>query len=296
MNVRWNTHPPRKMGRRPAYPAPVERGMALIAVLWLVAALSLMVTGVSGVVRQEARVVSVARQRLEAEALGDAALAIVLQKLAATPQAVTQWTDTSVMFNGTEVPVTIMPLSGLININGASLPLLTALLTIGGGLPEAQAQQLAINIVDSRERRSLSGRAPERFEAIEDLLQVPGFDFDLYARLAPFVTASSSGAGGSAVNPLAAPPEVLTILANGDQGMANRIAEQRASGQPGVDTTGLAAGLAIGGGSARRYRVTAHVPLAAGGRFNVERNVYFSSRSRDGLPWYTFEARQTLQP
>ncbi|GAB2455539.1 MAG: general secretion pathway protein GspK [Comamonas sp.] len=270
--------------------------MALIAVLWLVAALSLMVSGVSGVVRQEARMVSVARQRLEAQALGDAAIMIALQKLSATPRAVTQLTDTSVAFNGVEVPVTVMPLSGLININGASLPLLAALLTIGGGLPEGQAQQLAINIVDLREKRSPTGRSPERFEAVEDLMQVPGFDFDLYARLAPFVTASNGGSGSAAVNPLAAPPEVLAILANGDQAMANRIAEQRASGQPGVDTTGLAAGLASGGNSSRRYRITAHVPLAAGGRFDVERSVYFGSRSRDGLPWYTFETRQTLQP
>lgn len=273
-----------------------QNGMALIAVLWLVAALSLMVTGVSGVVRQETRMVSVAKDRVAAQAMGDAALVLVLQRLSAERTPVRQLTDTSVSYQGLDIPVSVMPLSGLININGASLPLLTALLTVGGGLPDGAAQELAIGILDRRERSSLDGRRPERFEAIEDLMQVPGIDYDLYARLAPLITASSTGSGGAAVNPLAAPPEVLRILANGDEGIASRIAAARESGDAGVDTSGLDAGLARAGSSQRRYRVTAKIPMADGRIFLVDRSVYFGARTRDGLPWYTFEARQMLQP
>ena len=269
--------------------------MALIAVLWLVAALSLMVTGVSGVVRQETRMVGIAKDRVTAQAIGDAALMLVLQKLSAEKMPISQWTDTSVNYRGLDVMVTVMPLSGLININGASLPLLTALLTIGGGAPEGAAQEIAISILDRRERSSQDGRRPERFEAIEDLMQVPGIDYDLYARLAPSITASSVGSGGNAVNPLAAPPEVLRILANGDEGVANNIAAARATGEAGVDTSGLNASLARAGAGQRRYRVTAKVPMADGHIFLVDRSVYFGARTRDGLPWYTFEARQMLQ-
>ena len=60
-----------------------QRGMALIAVLWLVAALSLMVVGVSGVVRQETRMVAVAKDKVMAQAVGDAGVVLVLQQLAA---------------------------------------------------------------------------------------------------------------------------------------------------------------------------------------------------------------------
>ena len=273
-----------------------EQGMALIAVLWLVAALSLMVTGVSGVVRQETKVVGVAKDRVSAQAVGDAAVVLVLQQLTAQRTVVQQWTDTSVNYQGIEIPVSVMPLSGLININGASLPLLTALLTVGGGVSEGAAQEMAIAILDRRERSSLDGRRPERFEAIEDLMQVPGIDYDLYARLAPLITASSAGSGGSAVNPLAAPQEVLRILANGDEGVAAGIAAARESGQGSVDTTGLNGALARVGGGQRRYRVTAKVPMADGRVILVDRSVYFGARTRDGLPWYTFEARQMLQP
>ena len=272
------------------------RGMALIAVLWLVAALSLMVVGVSGVVRQETRMVAVAKDKVMAQAVGDAGVVLVLQQLAAQNQVVQQTTETSVNFNGVEIPVSVMPLNGLININGASLPLLTALMTIGGGLPESAAQEVAIALLDRRERSSLEGRRPEKFEAIEDLLQVPGIDYDLYARLAPLITASNAGAGGQAVNPMAAPPEVLVILANGDAGAADKIAAERASGQPGVDMSGLNSSLSRPGTTQRRYRVTARVPMADGRTFLVDRSVYFGSRTRDGLPWYTFEARQMLQP
>ncbi|MFG5777201.1 general secretion pathway protein GspK [Comamonas sp. J-3] len=273
-----------------------ERGMALIAVLWLVAALSLMVTGVSGVVRQETRALGTAKDRVNAQAAGDAAVILVLQQLTAERVVIQQWTDTSVNFQGVDIPVSIMPLSGLININGASLPLLSALLTVGGGLPEGAAQELAVRILDRRERSSLEGHRPERFEAIEDLMQVPGIDYDLYARLAPLVTTASAGSGGSAVNPLAAPFEVLRILTNGNDGAAQQIVASRASGPDGIDLTGLDPSLARAGGGQRRYRVTAKVPMADGRVFLVDRSVYFGARSRDGLPWYTFESRQMLQP
>lgn len=271
-----------------------QQGMALIAVLWLVAALSLMVTGVSGVVRQEAKMIGVAKDKVTAQAVGDAAVVMVLQQLSADRTILQETTETSVNYQGMQVAVSVMPLNGLININGASLPLLNALLSVGGGLPEGAAQELAIAILDRRERASLDGRRPERFEAIEDLMQVPGIDYDLYARLAPLITASTTGSGGATVNPLAAPPDVLRVLANGDEGIAARIAASR--GQPGLDTSGLDANLARPGGAQRRYRITAQVPMADGRIFLVDRSVYFGARTRDGLPWYTFEARQMLQP
>ena len=47
-----------------------SRGLALVAVLWIVAALAVMVTSLSHAVRQEVRAVSTSRQALAAEALG----------------------------------------------------------------------------------------------------------------------------------------------------------------------------------------------------------------------------------
>ncbi|MCB2038693.1 MAG: general secretion pathway protein GspK, partial [Ottowia sp.] len=57
------------------------RGMALVAVLWIVAALSVMATGLTATVKDQIQAVSAERQGVEAEAIGDAAIDLVLQQL-----------------------------------------------------------------------------------------------------------------------------------------------------------------------------------------------------------------------
>ena len=63
----------------PALRAKSE-GMALIAVLWIVAALSIMISGVQTSVRSEIRIVGAGRQTLEAVALGEAAMHMALRQ------------------------------------------------------------------------------------------------------------------------------------------------------------------------------------------------------------------------
>ena len=71
---------------------PPERGVVLIAVLWMVIALSIIVTGLTRNVRDEARMLSVARQTAQAGALGDAAIQLVLQSMAFESKAVDRFT------------------------------------------------------------------------------------------------------------------------------------------------------------------------------------------------------------
>ena len=55
--------------------------MALIAVLWIVAALSILVIGVTATVRQQIQTVGIQRDEASGQALGEAANALVLQQL-----------------------------------------------------------------------------------------------------------------------------------------------------------------------------------------------------------------------
>ena len=55
-----------------------SHGVALIAVLWIVAALTIIVTGLSRTVRDEVHLVASARQSVVAQALGDAARTAVI--------------------------------------------------------------------------------------------------------------------------------------------------------------------------------------------------------------------------
>lgn len=268
------------------------RGMALIAVLWVVTALTILVTGFSRVARDEIGVVASARQGVLAQATGDAAIALALQELAVATVPVTRVRYLDIGYRGLAVSVSVMPLTGLIDLNTAPPALLARLYEVAGGLPEGAAQALAQATVDARTKVGPANR-PERFEAVEDLLRIPGVDYDLYARLSPLLTVYARA--GGRVNPMAAPLEVLTVLANGNAAVAGRIAQERDRGAEGVDTTALEASF-LGAASVRRYRVSALVPLADGNRARIVRIVDLGFSSRDGLPWRTLHAERSFEP
>ena len=159
-----------------------QRGVILVAVLWIVMALSIIVTGLSRSVRDEAKMISAARQGAHASALGDAAIQLVLQQMAVDSKPVDRMVTVQVQYQGQQMAVQVMPLNGLIDINSAQPALLVRLLVVAGGLSDGAAGPLAQAIVDYREQRTAQG-APRRFEAVEDLMRVPGVDYDLYARL-----------------------------------------------------------------------------------------------------------------
>lgn len=278
-----------KTARRSA----ATRGVALIAVLWIAAALTIIVTGLSRAVRDEVLLVSSARQSVVAKALGDAAIQMVLQGMASQSTPVSRLTNVNTVYRGVPIRVEIMPLNGLIDINRAAAPLLSRLYEIAGELAPEAAQALAQATIERREHKGARGQ-PERFEAIEDLLRVPGVSYDLYARLSGLITADVRGGGGR-VNPMAAPEAVLVVLANGDENLARQIARARDLGRDGIDTTVLEASF-TDNSSVQRYRIQAHVPLEGSAWLRSSRNVDLGFSMRDGMPWRTFYTERSLDP
>ncbi|HQD14933.1 MAG TPA: type II secretion system protein GspK [Ottowia sp.] len=263
--------------------------MALIAVLWIVAALSLLVIGVSDTVRQQIRVVGTERDQVTGQALGEAAVALVLQQLQTLPERPRGIVTTAVPYAGVSIEVELAPLNGLISLNGAPPELLASLLQVAGGVPAGRAQALAAALVDWRDGRpeldpaaDPAARQPRRFEAAEDVLLVPGVDYSLYARLAPLVSADLTGA--SRVNLEAAPPGVLAVLAQGNVGAVAQYLRQRASGRPGADASAFnTAHTGIGG--TPLYRLTASVPLEAGKMLYLVQDVALVAGASRGAPW-----------
>lgn len=261
-----------------------QQGMALIAVLWMVMFLSITATGITRSIRLETRTASLAWQKVQAQALGDGALQIALQALTAKPLSLNQLTQTEITYGGVTMQVEVMPLNGLVDINSAGPVLLEKTFAVAGGLPKQAAQAAAQAVIEARQRRDAQGR-DQRFEAEEDLLQVPGIDYDLYARLAPLLTTDIRGSGR--VNPLAAPIEVLTILSGGNAGVAAQIAAGRSAGAVGLDTSALDGSL-IDNAISRTLRMQARVPMADGTIVRVSRSVDLDARTTDGAPWHTF--------
>lgn len=269
-----------------------RRGVALVAVLWIVAALAIVVAGVQLSVRSELRIVGASRQTVESVALGEAAVMLAMQEMTADGERLTRQVIREYGYLGKRIPVEITPLNGLIDINRASEALLASMYVIGGGLSPQVAFDLAGATVQMRTQRDAFGRE-QGFEAVQDLLQVPGVDYDLYARLSRLMTVEAQGSGK--VNPLAAPEEVLLVLAGGNVSHVQAIRSRRdvGVGSSEIDTTVLN-GEFISVSATTRYRVHAQVTTSDGGGVAVVRYVDLRPDSRTGMPWRIFNAEHWM--
>lgn len=268
-----------------------QGGIILIGVLWMVAALSIIVMGLSTAARKETQRTGHIRQLVQGQAIGDAAIHLALQQLAAKPPVPSKIVSDEVSVDGISVPVRVQPLNGLIDINNAPKELLAALFRHAGQVDPGTADALAVAMIEVRTRRDARS-IQLGFESPEDLLGVPGIEYALYAKIVALVTADIRGSGK--VNPLAADVDVLTVLADGDAGKAVQIEAARSSGAIGVDTTSLNAAFTDPSVN-QRVRIQAAVSLPDGGVLMVERSVDMAPGVRERLPWRTFRARHRLQ-
>ncbi len=224
-----------------------NRGMALIMVLWITAALSIIVAGLGYAVRADVRQAAALRDSASARATGRAAITLVLQELSAmNARQLDRPRHASVTYGGVAIDVVALPLNGLVDINRAPAALLAALLQHAGAMSPDAAQNLAAALVQLRSARTPHGR-DSLFDAIEDLLEVPGVDYELYARLAPLITVNAGG--GGQINPYAAPVPLLEVLAAGNDAAVAAFVGSRDSGI--ADTTGFDPSFLTNRGSSR---------------------------------------------
>lgn len=277
------------------------RGIALVAVLWMTAALSLLAVGIASGVRADIRFAQMLDAGVQAAAIGDAAIqqAILDTKTRNDPPA--GLARAHVSFDGHDVEVLIQPAGGYVNLNAAPEPLLQDLFIHGAGLAPDLAALLAARVVDWRDPDQdasplgaenpayIQGGSRYRtrgalLETPADLLQVLGVDLDIYDKIQNFVTIHGGSPG---VDPLAASVGVLSILAHGEKDIALRIAELRDQGTPGIDTTRLVqAHLAPGNGTV--FRMEARVTLA-GRTWARVRWVDVGQPDVGGQPWLTLD-------
>jgi general secretion pathway protein K len=285
-----------------------QQGLALLAVLWMVAALMVMATGVVYAVRGEVRAVASFREMALAGALGDAGVVLASRELAGTKKPEVKLQQYEVAFDGSTIGIRVVPLSGLVDLNTAAEPLLTDLIAVAGGIERSHAARLAQRIIDWRDadEQPLRDGAEDAayaaagspfltrggpFESPEDLLQVLGVDFDLYSRLRPLVTVHVRGAGG--VDPAAAPLPVLRVLASGNDQLASDYANAREASGTLADTTRFPAAY-LARAQTSRYLVEASVQLS-NGAYLATRKVIDLASAQDGLAWQTLWAERVVE-
>lgn len=256
----------------------------------MVAALSIMVVGMSHGVRGETRKASLSRQGVVLGALGTAAIHLVLQEMLSSPEPITRLSYKDVTYQNRSIRVEIIPVNGFIDINNAPESLLAKLISIQGNIESEQALDIARKTIEIRSRKDPSGQS-RGFESVEDWLKVPGIDYTLYARMKGLVSVDLFGIGSGRVNALAAPREVLIVLTGGDIEQASRIASDRDAGRTGIDTTMLQAS-DVETASTNRYRISARVPASTDTQLWTTQTIDINALKRDGLPWRIFHAER----
>jgi general secretion pathway protein K len=157
-----------------------ERGLALIVVLWGVAALSLIAFAMLSSSMNAARIGHNAWAQIELETAADSAVQGSIYSLFDTgnPQAF-DGTPRTTDAGGIQTTVAIQDESG-IDLNQAGRDLLAGYFK-GAGVEDA----------DALAGRVVARRAQAPFQAVEDLAQVDGMTAELFARLAPGLTVYS---------------------------------------------------------------------------------------------------------
>ena len=203
-------------------------GIALVSVLWIVALLSIVVTGLSASVRTETRIVANTERMLQAQFAVESGVELAAMNLM-YPEAVRWPVDGSVReltVADAQLRIATWNVTGKIDLNFAPMPLLRSLL-LQTGVDATTADYLADAILDWRDSddfRHLNGAedtdyriaglpygakdAP--FDSIDELRMVLGMTDEIYTVIEKSITTFS---GQSGVNLQHASAQVVAAMA-----------------------------------------------------------------------------------
>jgi general secretion pathway protein K len=260
------------------------RGFIVVAVLWILAALSALVLIYLTYVTNTAVVVAGSTDRIHAEALMTAGVELAVYQLATVKEGLR---PTSGTFNARvgagRVFVTFRSEAARVDLNAAPKGMLAGLM-IGLGAGPADATGYADRIAAWRSPTELGDDDPENsfyrtagagyiprhapFPAPEELWLVRGIPPEIIERMLPFVTVFSNLAS---INVLDAAPQVLAALPNMTPENLQSVLVQR--GDPSVDPQSLI-GMAGGEGAtlsgSKAFRITVDAELPDGRRSGAE--------------------------
>lgn len=204
-----------------------QRGVALAYLLWMLAGLALLVSGLVTLSLGDVRSTGLLRDRAQVRAAGMGAAHLLLRDRMDEQAAGVRETaggensggstvfTRGYEFGGYRITGRVIPLNGLLSLNSAPAGLLSDLFQFVGGMDQGDAAVLADRVVAWRSGEFPDSDEAMRFLVVEDLLRVPGMSRTVYDRIHGLVHTEDGGAAG--VDPTAAPPGVLLVLARGDE-------------------------------------------------------------------------------
>ncbi len=274
-----------------------QGGLALVAVLWITAALAILVMSLSETTRTDTRVVQVYKERVIARSVADGAVQVGGRWLMLNGAEAQRPATVTAAIGEHDVEIDITPVTGLIDLNHAKPALLEQVFVVAAGLPAPQAGRLAERIVVWRGQDEMTedvgwppvARPPRRgpFYTVEDLRQVPGVTPAIYDRVSRLLVAHWS-VYRSVVSPVAARRDVLLVLSGGDPAGVDRLIAGRAE-EAGEPDTSMLNGEFIGRQGASAFRLDVRLAFPSGREYRRTAWVNLSPRSRGVTPWHVWQ-------
>lgn len=180
-----------------------QRGVALALLMWMLAGMSLLVSAIVGQSRSDVQLTSLQLDQARAQAAALAGAHLALRNLYLQQSSGHQMPEAALRSNhhfaGYEMQVSLIPASGLVNLNTAPATILTILLQAAGGMGPDGAESLAASIVEWRgggpvEGEGDYGGGPGRLHVEEQVLAVPGMTREVFEGIREYVhTQPSAG-------------------------------------------------------------------------------------------------------
>jgi general secretion pathway protein K len=249
--------------------ATSEQGFVLVAVLWLLAALALLVTVFAVHLSNSARALSLNDGALKTEALVSAGIELAAYRLQLADEDKRPSQDAfHVRLSGADLAVSVMTEAVRVDLNAAPKELLAGLLTVLGA-SEDDAKEGADRIIGWRTKAGSDDASKEEalyqaagrtygprqapFAHVNELALVLNLSPALVERALPYVTVFSGAAG---VDVMMAPPEVIAAL----PGMTPLKLKQFLGDRGSLvnDTAAIAAALGSAGGNATEQKSKAY--------------------------------------
>ncbi|WP_020680076.1 general secretion pathway protein GspK [Marinobacterium rhizophilum] len=223
-----------------------QRGLALVAVLWVLVLLSLLAANLSQGSRSNAKLAQNLVAATQGKYASEAGMQWALWNLQQPEE--NQWLADGgtqlLQLDDIQVRVALQDESGKIDLNAAPVELLSGLF-VAAELDGATADALADAVMDWRDEDDLrrlngaedddylavgreDGAKDAYFEEVEELQLVLGMTPDIYQRVKSSVTVLN---GLPSINPLFAPRLALLALPGADEGTVDQYIEQRRRNQ-----------------------------------------------------------------
>lgn len=191
-----------------------QRGVALALVIWFVAGMALLVSGIVAEARIDTRMAQLHYFRAQAAAAGDGAIQLALAAQFSRKQAGRAGLKSQLVYKvgRQQVFVRMIPGEWLVNVSEEPMPVLSALFELSPSYTAATPRELAASVVNYRGKDALTA-----FFSPEDVLRVPGLDRGVYDAIRDYITvANLSGTRSAAEQPIAKRLAAIEAMMRGE--------------------------------------------------------------------------------